>query len=310
MLDFCPYEMLNIEQNARDSEIKKSYRSLSKQYHPDKVGDNQELSEKFTKITSAKELLLDHELRSAYDQGGWQLVEHIKQMRSMQQHQIKKCEPYTIESNVSLKQLYNHEEIKFNFTVPKYLEDGSCVDKPVDISFHLHKIGKIGFQSSGIERPDHVNGDIVIDLNLSDEHVSINGLDIVYRIPLNLLQIINGYQIVIEHPSGSDYSIKGKYCYEDGNDDNILIFENLGVKNPDASGNMIVQFIPDLTTIDKLSPELISKITKLLETETETPKNITARDITEVGKKPSQMRRQHASVQHVFAGNPEECTIS
>ena len=125
MSDFCPYEILSIEQNAQDSEIKKAYRSLSKKYHPDKVGNDPELSKEFTKITSAKELLLDHELRSAYDQGGWQLVEHIKQMRSMQQQQIKKCEPYTIERNVSLKQLYNHEEIKFNFTVPKNLEDGS-----------------------------------------------------------------------------------------------------------------------------------------------------------------------------------------
>ena len=214
MSDFCPYEILNIERNAQDSEIKKAYRSLSKQYHPDKVGNNPELSEKFTKISSAKDLLLDNELRSAYDQGGWQLVDHFKQMKSMQQHQIRKCEPHVIEHSVTLMQFYNNEELTFNFKVPKHLEDGTCMDKTVDISFKLQKLGKIGFQSEGIERPDHLTGDVVIDINLSDENVSINGLDIVYIIPLNLLQIINGYQIVIQHPSGSDYIIKGKYCYE------------------------------------------------------------------------------------------------
>ena len=316
MSDFCPYEILNIERNAQDSEIKKSYRSLSKQHHPDKVGDNQELSEKFTKITEAKELLLDNELRAAYDQGGWALVEHIKQMKSMQQHRVQKCEPYTFEHNVTLKQLYSKEELKFNFTVPKYLENGSCVDKPVNLSFNLNRIGKIGFQSEGIERPDQLTGDIVIDLNLTDEHANINGLDIVYTIHLNLLQLINGYQIIIQHPSGSDYSVKGKYNYEGGNDDNILIFENLGLKgehprsHQQITGNMVVQFIPDLTTIDNLSAELINNITELLKTEIETPKNVTARDITEVGKKPSQMRRPGAGIQQVFSGNSEECTIS
>ena len=55
MSDFCPYEILSIEQNAQDSEIKKAYRSLSKKYHPDKVGNDPELSKEFTKITSAKD---------------------------------------------------------------------------------------------------------------------------------------------------------------------------------------------------------------------------------------------------------------
>lgn len=64
------YEVLGIQKGATDSEIKKAYRKLAKQYHPDTNPDNKEAEAKFKEATEAYEILSDEEKRSAYDRYG------------------------------------------------------------------------------------------------------------------------------------------------------------------------------------------------------------------------------------------------
>jgi molecular chaperone DnaJ len=65
------YKLLNIDRNASDAEIKKSYRSLAMKFHPDRNADNPEAAEvKFKQIKEAYEVLSDPKKRSAYDQFG------------------------------------------------------------------------------------------------------------------------------------------------------------------------------------------------------------------------------------------------
>jgi len=51
------YDILGLNQNASQEDIKKAYRKLSKQYHPDLNPDNKEAEEKFKKISEAHEVL-------------------------------------------------------------------------------------------------------------------------------------------------------------------------------------------------------------------------------------------------------------
>ena len=65
------YKLLNVDRNASDAEIKKSYRSLAMKYHPDRNADNPEAAEqKFKQINEAYEVLSDPKKRAAYDQFG------------------------------------------------------------------------------------------------------------------------------------------------------------------------------------------------------------------------------------------------
>lgn len=60
------YKLLNVSKEASDSEIKKSYRKLAKENHPDKGGD----SEKFKQIAEAYEVLSNKDKRTQYDTFG------------------------------------------------------------------------------------------------------------------------------------------------------------------------------------------------------------------------------------------------
>ena len=65
------YKILNVERNASDAEIKKSYRSLAMKHHPDRNADNPAAAEeKFKQVKEAYEVLSDPKKRSAYDQFG------------------------------------------------------------------------------------------------------------------------------------------------------------------------------------------------------------------------------------------------
>jgi molecular chaperone DnaJ len=65
------YKILNVDRNASDAEIKKSYRSLAMKHHPDRNADNPAAAEeKFKQVKEAYEILSDPKKRAAYDQFG------------------------------------------------------------------------------------------------------------------------------------------------------------------------------------------------------------------------------------------------
>lgn len=60
------YQILNVSQTATQEEIKKAFRTLAKQYHPD-VNPNRDANEIMQQITEAYEVLSDVEKRKQYD---------------------------------------------------------------------------------------------------------------------------------------------------------------------------------------------------------------------------------------------------
>ena len=64
------YEVLGVDKNASEDDIKKAYRKLAKQYHPDLHPGDKECEEKFKEINEAAQVLGDPEKRKKYDKFG------------------------------------------------------------------------------------------------------------------------------------------------------------------------------------------------------------------------------------------------
>lgn len=62
--------MLGVSKTATDDELKKAYRKLARQYHPDVNKDNPKAAEKFKEISEAYSVLSDKDKRAQYDQFG------------------------------------------------------------------------------------------------------------------------------------------------------------------------------------------------------------------------------------------------
>ena len=69
------YEVLGISKSASKEEIKKSYRKLALQFHPDRNPNNSEAEAKFKEASEAAEVLLSDEKRAQYDRFGHQAFE-------------------------------------------------------------------------------------------------------------------------------------------------------------------------------------------------------------------------------------------
>ena len=83
------YEVLGVNKNATDEEIKKAYRKLARKYHPDLNRDDPKTAEtKMKEINEAYDVLKDKDKRAQYDQfghaafsgggygGGWHSYQH------------------------------------------------------------------------------------------------------------------------------------------------------------------------------------------------------------------------------------------
>lgn len=64
-----PYATLGVSRGASEDEIKKAYRKLAKELHPDRNKDNPKAAERFSQVTHAYDLLTDKDRRARFDRG-------------------------------------------------------------------------------------------------------------------------------------------------------------------------------------------------------------------------------------------------
>jgi len=130
------YNILGLSHSASTHAIKKAYRRLAKELHPDKNKDDPDASQKFQDLGAAYEVLSDPEKREIYDKCGEECLKKDGMMNSNmdpfasffgdinfhfggeshQQHQTPKGSNVVMDLFVTLEELYsgNFIEVKFS----------------------------------------------------------------------------------------------------------------------------------------------------------------------------------------------------
>jgi DnaJ-class molecular chaperone len=101
-LDKDLYGALGLPDDADDAAIKKAYRKLSIQYHPDKNPDEASRA-KFNDIRDAYEILNDPDKKVLYDTGGMSAVQKLEK------GEVEKTDDFEASFDVTLEELYNGE---------------------------------------------------------------------------------------------------------------------------------------------------------------------------------------------------------
>ena len=103
------YDLLNVQTNATQDEIKKSYRKLALIHHPDKNPDN---GDHFKKITTAYEILSDPQKREFYDNTGSTSDSQRNNPFQFMAQQERKIQPIVEQISVTLTDLYYGKKIE------------------------------------------------------------------------------------------------------------------------------------------------------------------------------------------------------
>jgi molecular chaperone DnaJ len=113
------YEVLGVKKTATESEIKKAYRNLAKEFHPDKNPDNKQAEELFKEIQEAYETLSDKEKRANYDRFG-----HAQSSRQPHdnpfggfrpQREVRVGETMTLNVKLTLEEIYSGTTKKYKY---------------------------------------------------------------------------------------------------------------------------------------------------------------------------------------------------
>lgn len=117
-----PWDILGVNQNASQEEIKKSYKKLAAKYHPDRNPDDKKSEELFKEVTRAYEIMSDEGQKANYFQekqrrenpfSGQQF--HHQHRRPRKQRRKKEAEDIETTSTVTLEQLFAGSTVQVNF---------------------------------------------------------------------------------------------------------------------------------------------------------------------------------------------------
>lgn len=285
------YDILNVSQQSSPDEIKKNYRKLSLEFHPDRPNGN---AEKFKKISEAYETLSNPQLRQKYDMSlmhpnlpnmnsfdpfmdmifnmhgmningmhGMHSMNGMHGMNGMPNttfvnlSSLFKPPTINMELNVTFEQSYNGSSIPVNIerkVGPQQIELETIY---VNIPKGIDNDEIIMVENKGNRGHNGQLGDIKIIIKLVNSSINgltRQGLDILYTHTITLKEALCGFNIDFDYINDQKFKIQ--------NQEHIInptykkIIPNLGFTRGENKGNLIINFniiFPTQLTSDQKS---------------------------------------------------------
>lgn len=204
------YDVLGVARNASQEDIKKAYKKLAIEHHPDKGGDEK----KFQELSNAYNILSDKQKRSEYDRTGGNennmggrrgfqqqnahdIFQHFFNQHSRHQQQIKKCNDTIHNIKITLEEAA--KGIKKQFKIKLKVFDFGCYNKcnRCDGSGQIQNMHNMGFITQVImsECPECKGVGTSIIKGAESRAMKENECNVNIDIPAG---VDNGYKILVE----------------------------------------------------------------------------------------------------------------
>ena len=254
------YETLGVPKGASEAEIKKAYRKMAAQHHPDKQGGD---TARFQEIQSAYEILTDPVKRQQHDNpfqhqqgangshfefhfGGSQGPEDIFAQFFSQsfgdntfqrQAQPRRNKDLRINLQISLAETLNdiHKSVSVQTT------KGERFTVDVNIPRGVGNGTTIKYSQMGDNFFDSLTrGDLYVIINIiADQRFELNGLNLVSNLEINSIEAMTGCDKIIQGIDGREYNIKIPKACQFGTKFGLQ-GQGLYQMNTDARGDLIV----------------------------------------------------------------------
>ena len=262
------YETLGIPKNSSQDQIKKQYRKLSLEFHPDRPGGN---AAKFKEINEAYEVLSDEKMRKQYDNEPIDLMDMLFQQDMFQKDMfpnfmfhIMKPPPMNLTILITLDQSYTGCKIPvkierwIHINHVKQCEQETCY---IDIPQGIDSNECIMIPQKGNMGPDGAMGDVRLIIQVKPHSLERNGLDLYYYHPISLKESLCGFHFELNYLQNKVYEIQNPKG-------NIVspsykkILPNMGMKREGQTGNLIIAF--QIQFPSTLSEETMTVLSTLL----------------------------------------------
>lgn len=288
------YETLGVAETATQAEIKKTYRKLVTEHHPDKNAGSKESEDKFKEIAEAYETLGNETKRKAYDDGRRPRGSHNAFYESFQDFSFGgrrsdfKNLTHTVDKWASIKDLMNGTAFDVQYSITKTVGGSSTSEmKNIKVSVNLTENGypitvengkycillkvRGGGSSQEVNESDFfgrarkvlVTGDLIVRVNIDMLGLELDQSDLIQKIELSLHDVLFNEETLLESPLGKKYRIKS-FNRDTLNDITVRI-PNQGLVSAFGNrGNYIFKIIVTKPDFSKISEEKLQILKDLL----------------------------------------------
>jgi DnaJ-class molecular chaperone len=201
------YNVLGVDRNADQNQIKKAYRDLVKQHHPDRGGD----SELFKKINEAYETLSDPAKRQQYDDPQPQYSFNTTNFEDIfgaffgQRTQQRRNKDVKIAISITLEEVLNGKDVIATYT----LSNGKQTSANIKIHPGVEHGEAIRFRGLGDDLLFNVSrGDLIVFVKvLSHQDFERDGKNIKKQIEVSVFDLILGKKINVNTLKGGEITV-------------------------------------------------------------------------------------------------------